>query len=85
MRRTIWVDGVNRSSQRLGHDLAAEQPLAPGVAGHSPDVGIGPVRLKVEQVAEVDITNTWCACRFSHASVLPDRSARSHGLRLCWT
>ena len=40
-----------------GDDLAAEQAGAPRVPDGDPDVGVGAVRLELEQVAELDLVD----------------------------
>ena len=54
------VDGRRGGAQCLGHDLAAEEAFAPGIAGGGADVGVGPVRLERQQLRERDVSDARC-------------------------
>ena len=57
MRRPVGIDRASRRPQRLGDHLATEQPAAPRIASGDADVGVGPVRLQLEELAELDVVD----------------------------
>jgi hypothetical protein len=56
--RPRFVDRFTSGAQRLRHNLAAEETVAPRIARWNRDERVGPVGLEMQQIPELDVIDS---------------------------
>jgi hypothetical protein len=60
MCRARRVDRCCGGTQRLRHDLAAEQPSTPRVSGSDAHIRVGSMRFETKEIDELDVSDPRC-------------------------